>query len=53
MRLAVIMLAAGLPWIAATLWLAWKVGWSILWSRPDGKAFPNQAHQLRSFGGGR
>jgi hypothetical protein len=43
-------LAFALPWIAATLWIAYRAGWHLLWSN-QGREHPSQATQLRSFGG--
>jgi hypothetical protein len=42
-----IMLAAALPWLAATIWLLRRYGWELLWSRPDGRAFPSLADLYR------
>ena len=38
-----------LPWIAATIGVAWRAGWRVLWSE-NGHAYPSQADQLRAFG---
>jgi len=38
-----------LPWIAAIVWVGWRVGWMKLWSE-NGREFPTQADRLRSFG---
>jgi hypothetical protein len=40
-----------LPWIAAIVWLAWRAGWSVLWS-DSGDEFLSQARRLRGLGGG-
>jgi hypothetical protein len=39
-----------LPWLAAIVWVAWRAGWSVLWS-DHGDEFPSQSHRLRGFGG--
>jgi len=39
----------GLPWIAAVVWVSWRVGWRVLWS-DNGKEFQTQAKTLRGFG---
>jgi hypothetical protein len=38
-----------LPWIAATLWIASRAGWSVLWTANE----PSQAQQLPGFGANR
>ena len=37
-----------LPWIGAAVWISWRVGWRVMWSK-SGKDFPTQATSLRSF----
>jgi hypothetical protein len=47
MRSLLIGLALGvwfaLPWIAAAVWIGWRMGWRV------GGPFPTQAASLRSF----
>jgi hypothetical protein len=38
-----------LPWIVVVVWIAWRLGWSVLWSE-NGREFPTQATRLRGFG---
>jgi hypothetical protein len=40
-----------LPWLAAIFWVAWRTGWSVLWS-DHGDEFLSQSKRLRGFGGG-
>jgi hypothetical protein len=47
MQVALIAFAAGLPWLAGIAWLLSCHGSSLLWSRPDGRAFPSLAEQYR------
>jgi hypothetical protein len=47
MQIALITFAAGLPWLAAIAWLLQRHGWSLLWARPDGRAFPSLAELYR------
>ena len=38
------------PWIAASAWVAYRLGWEHL-SSDDGREFPSQASRLRAFSG--
>jgi hypothetical protein len=43
-------LVCALPWIAATLWVAWRSGWQVLRGDAEGD-IESQSKKLRGFGG--
>jgi hypothetical protein len=50
--MALIAFLVALPWVAAIVWTAFRLGWPALTSE-NGHEFPTQASRLRAFSGGR